>query len=134
VIGFSGDGGSLYTIQALWTAARYDIGAKFIICNNGDYLLLKLNLMQYWSERGIEPHEFPASFELNDPPIQFDQLARGFGVPGVRIETPDQCGPAIRQALEHSGPFLIDMVVSNDAGRHFKHLPGHPRYTHARGQ
>ncbi len=41
VIGFTGDGGSMYTIQALWTAAHYNIGAKFVICNNQSYRLLK---------------------------------------------------------------------------------------------
>ena len=44
VIGFTGDGGSMYTIQALWTAARHNIGAKFVICNNASYMLLKLNI------------------------------------------------------------------------------------------
>ena len=31
VVGFTGDGGSMYTIQALWTAAHHRIGAKFVI-------------------------------------------------------------------------------------------------------
>lgn len=34
VFGFSGDGGAMSTIQALATAARYGIGAKFVVCNN----------------------------------------------------------------------------------------------------
>ena len=40
MIGFSGDGGAMYTIQAMWTAARHDIGAKFVVCNNRSYQLL----------------------------------------------------------------------------------------------
>jgi thiamine pyrophosphate-dependent acetolactate synthase large subunit-like protein len=28
VVGFTGDGGSMYTIQALWTAAHHKVGAK----------------------------------------------------------------------------------------------------------
>jgi benzoylformate decarboxylase len=59
VIGFTGDGGSMYTIQALWTAVRHQVGAKFVICNNGSYHLLQLNIDQYWKERTIEKHEFP---------------------------------------------------------------------------
>ena len=47
VIGFSGDGGSMYTIQALWTAAHHNIGAKFVICNNQSYQLLKLNIVHF---------------------------------------------------------------------------------------
>jgi len=60
VIGFSGDGGAMYVPQALWTAAHYRIGAKFVICNNRSYRLLKLNMLQYWQEQGIAPHDFPA--------------------------------------------------------------------------
>ena len=114
VLGFTGDGASMYTIQALWTAAHYKVGAKFVICNNQSYLLLKLNILQYWQERGIPEHEFPASFDLGNPVIRFDTLAQGMGVPAVRVQTPDQVGPAIRKALEHDGPFLIDLVITND--------------------
>ena len=88
VIGFTGDGGSMYTIQALWTAARYNIAAKFVICNNQSYKLLKLNIQQYWKERGITEHEFPASFDLTEPDIHFDKIAQSMNVPGVRVEKP----------------------------------------------
>ena len=117
VIGFTGDGGSMYTFQALWTAAHHGIPAKFVICNNQSYLLLKLNILQYWREQGIEEHSFPASFDLTEPVIRFDDLARSMGVQAARVETPDQIGPAIQQALAHDGPFLIDLVVTN-------HVPG----------
>jgi thiamine pyrophosphate-dependent acetolactate synthase large subunit-like protein len=114
VVGFTGDGGSMYTIQALWTAAKYGIDAKFIICNNHSYKLLKLNVLQYWKERTVPEHDFPKSFDLSEPDLHFAQLAASMGVPGVRVETPEQIRPAIRQALEHRGPFLIDLVVSTD--------------------
>ena len=113
VIGFSGDGGSMYTIQALWTAAHHNIGAKFVICNNQSYMLLKLNILQYWKEQGVEEHTFPASFDLGNPVVDFVKIAESMGVPGIRIEKPSQVGPAIRQALSHDGPFLIDLIVSD---------------------
>ncbi|MDQ4069355.1 MAG: thiamine pyrophosphate-binding protein [Actinomycetota bacterium] len=113
VVGFSGDGGSMYTIQALWTAARYDVDAKFVVCNNHSYELLKLNIQEYWEEREIPEHGFPVGFDLAKPDIRFDELARSLGVTGVRVEKPDQIGPAITQALEHEGPFLIDLVIAN---------------------
>jgi len=122
VIGFTGDGGSMYTIQALWTAAHYNIGAKFVICNNHSYKLLKLNIQQYWQERSITEHEFPDSFDILEPDIQFAQLAQAMGVPGVRVETPEQIEPAIQQALSHDGPFLIDLVITNDIPNHVQHI------------
>jgi len=113
VVGFTGDGGSMYTFQALWTAARYDIDAKFVVCNNHSYELLKLNIQEYWEEREIPEHSFPVGFSLTEPDIRFDELARALGVAAVRVETRDQIGPAITQALEHEGPFLIDLVIAN---------------------
>ncbi|MBV9691941.1 MAG: thiamine pyrophosphate-binding protein [Ktedonobacteraceae bacterium] len=118
VIGFCGDGGSMYTIQALWTAAHHRIGAKLVICNNHSYKLLKLNLQQYWRERQLPEHVFPASFDIDDPGIHFAELAQAMGVKAVRVETPQQIGPAVRQALADDEPFLIDLVISND-------VPGH---------
>jgi thiamine pyrophosphate-dependent acetolactate synthase large subunit-like protein len=118
VIGFSGDGGSMYTIQALWTAAHHKIGAKFVICNNHSYELLKLNMQQYWRERQLPEREFPASFELQDPDIRFDELARAMGVQAVRVERPEQIGPAIRQALVDDEPFLIDLVITSVVPNH----------------
>ncbi len=118
VIGFSGDGGSMYTIQALWTAAHHKIGAKFVICNNHSYELLKLNMQQYWRERQLPEREFPTSFDLHDPDIRFDELARAMGVQAVRVETPEQIGPAIRQALADDAPFLIDLVITSEVPDH----------------
>ncbi|MEO5356767.1 MAG: thiamine pyrophosphate-binding protein [Nitrospirae bacterium YQR-1] len=117
VIGFSGDGGSMYTIQALWTAARYNIGAKFIITNNQSYRLLKDNIIQYWKEIGQSEHTFPESFCLKKPAIRFDELARALSVDAVRVEKSDQIDGAIDKMLNTNGPFLIDLVIeSNPAG------------------
>ncbi|WP_250122564.1 thiamine pyrophosphate-binding protein [Chroococcidiopsis sp. CCMEE 29] len=113
-IGFTGDGGAMYTIQALWTAAHHNIDAKFVICNNRSYRILKLNILQYWQEQQIPAHEFPASFDLCKPDIRFDELARAMGVQAVRVETSEQIKPAIAQALFHNGPFLIDLVISSE--------------------
>lgn len=114
VIGVTGDGGSMYTIQALWTAARHNVDAKFVICNNRSYRLLQLNVLAYWKERGIAEHDFPLSFDLSQPEIHFDQLARSLGVPGIRIEKPAEIAPAIQQALTHQGPFVLDVVLEGD--------------------
>jgi benzoylformate decarboxylase len=114
VIGFTGDGGAMYTIQALWTAARYNVDAKFVICNNSSYRLLQLNIAEYWKERDIPAHDFPISFDLSRPQLHFADMARSMGVAGIRVEKPDQIAPAIRQALAHQGPFLIDLVIEGN--------------------
>ena len=114
VFGFSGDGGSMYTIQALWSAARHNIDTKFVVCNNGSYRLLQLNIDAYWKEQGVPKHDFPLSFDLSYPALHFADMARGMGVPGVRIEGPGDIGPAVSQALDTKGPFLIDLVLEGD--------------------
>jgi benzoylformate decarboxylase len=114
VVGFTGDGGAMYTIQALWTAARHNINAKFVVCNNFSYRLLQLNIDAYWKERAIPRHDFPLSFDLSSPPLQFHEMARSMGVQSVRVEKPWEIAPAIRQALAHPGPFLIDLVLEGD--------------------
>jgi thiamine pyrophosphate-dependent acetolactate synthase large subunit-like protein len=113
VVGFTGDGGSMYTIQALWTAAHHGVGAIFVVCNNHSYELLKVNIEQYWRERGIPEHAFPESFTITEPNIRFDRLAESLGVAAARVETPDQIRPAIEAALDQGGPFVIDLVMAN---------------------
>jgi benzoylformate decarboxylase len=114
VIGFTGDGGSMYTIQALWTAARHNVNAKFVICNNSSYRLLQLNINEYWKEQNIPKHDFPLSFDLSYPPLHFAEMAKGMGVPGVRVEKPWEVAPAIQQMLATPGPFLVDLVLESD--------------------
>jgi thiamine pyrophosphate-dependent acetolactate synthase large subunit-like protein len=111
VVGFTGDGGGMYTIQALWTAAHHQIPAKFVVCNNHSYKLLKLNIDQYWSERDVTRHAFPRSFDLAPPFIRFDEMARSMGVASERVERPEEIAPAIARMLGHSGPYLIDLVL-----------------------
>jgi benzoylformate decarboxylase len=114
VIGFTGDGGAMYTIQALWSAVRHNLDAKFVICNNRSYKLLQLNVLAYWRERGITEHDYPLSFDLSKPAIRFDEMARSMGVEAVRVEKPEQVASAIKQALSHNGPFLIDLVLEGN--------------------
>ncbi|PTY03833.1 thiamine pyrophosphate-binding protein [Opitutaceae bacterium EW11] len=114
VIGFSGDGGAMYTIQALWTAARHELPAKFVVCNNASYKLLQLNIQQWWQEAGVPRHDYPLCFDLSQPPLGFVEMARGMGVAAKRVEKPHEVAPAIREMLGHPGPYLIDLALEAD--------------------
>ena len=111
VVGFSGDGGSMYTIQCLWTAARHDVAAKFVVCQNRSYKLLQANISKFWEMRGIEGREFPIPFDLSKPEICFNEIAHSFGVAGERVVRPDQVKDAIARMLAHDGPYLINLVL-----------------------
>ena len=114
VIGFSGDGGSMYTIQALWSATRHNLDVKFVVCNNKSYRLLQLNIEQYWKEQEIPKHDFPLVFDLSQPATDFAGLARAMGVEAVRVDKPADVGAAVQQMMSHDGPFLVDVVTESD--------------------
>jgi thiamine pyrophosphate-dependent acetolactate synthase large subunit-like protein len=117
VVGFTGDGGAMYTLQALWTAAHHRVGAKFVVCNNHSYRLLKQNLVDYWGDRGINRESFPPPFDIGSPELDFVSLAKGLAVPGLRVAEPREIRPAIQTMLAHQGPFLIDLVLEGQVQR-----------------
>ena len=104
----------MYTIQALWTAARHRLDVKFIVCSNRSYRLLQLNMAAFWQERGQAPHDYPLPFDLSKPELSFVDFARAQSVEAIRVEKPSEIEPAIRQSLAHSGPFLIEVALEGD--------------------
>jgi len=112
VMSIIGDGAALYTIQALWTAAHHKIPVTWVIANNRSYRILKLNMLDYLGE-GAAGRRF-VEMDLNDPPLDFSQIAASFGVKGVRIEHPDQIGDAVHEAQKSDEPRLLDIVIDGD--------------------
>ncbi|WP_399895533.1 thiamine pyrophosphate-binding protein [Streptomyces sp. BBFR51] len=117
VIGFTGDGGSMYTFQALYTAVRHGIGAKFVVCNNRGYKLLDHNIEQYWRERDVAPHAYPTPFDLSHPDLGFARIAEGFGVDALRVDDHGQVGDAVKRMLADDKPFLIDLRTTEGGHR-----------------
>lgn len=62
VVGVIGDGSSMMTVQALWTAANANIPVVYVICNNKAYRILKLNMDVYKQQvkRGRPSEPVPA--------------------------------------------------------------------------
>ena len=56
---------------------------------------------------------YPKSFDLRDPEIRFDRVAESYGVEGVRVERPEEIGPALDRMLADDRPFLIDLLVTD---------------------
>ena len=112
VVGLIGDGSSLYTIQALWTAARYRIGAIFVILNNTSYRILKQRLH---AMRGLSQQaDTYVGMELIDPAVDFLSLSRSFGVAAERAKTVHEATDLLRHALAGGGPMLIDVVLDRE--------------------
>lgn len=100
-----GDGSSMYSIQALWTAANMKLPMTYVICNNASYRIIKQRL------KAFHGNDRFVGMDFNDPYIDFVQLANAMGVTAERIEDPAKVGPAVRAAMAGPGPNLLDIVV-----------------------
>lgn len=107
-----GDGTALYTIQALWTAARYGLAVKFIVFNNASYMILKgglLALKGASAERG----DFPG-MDITDPEVDFVKMSESMGVAARRVSKPADLRPALDWAFNENVPTLLDVAISRD--------------------
>jgi benzoylformate decarboxylase len=102
VICLLGDGSSLYSIQALWTAAQQRVPVSFLVLNNGGYAALKA------LGAGIGVNEPPG---VDLPGLCLTDVAGGFGVPGVRIERGKDLESALEESFLGNGPSFVDIPV-----------------------
>ena len=109
VIALHGDGGAMYTCQALWTMAREALDVTTIILNNGSYAILNIELMRV----GVQnPGPKALSMlDLTNPGINWTQISQGMGVPAVRCETAEEFDAALKDALAAKGPRLIEAML-----------------------
>ena len=109
VLAILGEGGALYGIQGLWSAARYKLPVTFVIANNAQYQILKagaraLGLPAAQSERFI-------GMELREPEIDIVGLARSLGVEAQTVREPDELAVAVRESLWGDRPRLINVLI-----------------------
>ena len=102
VIALVGDGSSMYTIQALWSAAQLGVDLTVVVVDNGRYRALD----QFAEHFGVDK---PVGTAL--PGLDFVALAAGQGVPGTRVTRPAELPDALTEALRSTGPVLVDVVI-----------------------
>lgn len=105
-----GDGSATFGIQGLWSAARYRIPVVFVVCNNGQYRILKDGSRML----GL-PNAKQGKFlgmDLGEPAIDFVKLAESFGVAAKRIAEPNELADAVRDGLQGERPLLIDVPLA----------------------
>lgn len=98
-----GDGSSMYSIQALWSAARYGVNVVFVVVNNSGYSILK-----GFRDAIGAGDKVPG---LDVPDVDFVSVAKGLGVDGERVTAPGDLGPALKNALGAERPYLLEVVV-----------------------
>ncbi|MGC1677876.1 MAG: acetolactate synthase large subunit [Candidatus Binataceae bacterium] len=109
VIALQADGSGMYTVQALWTQAREQLNVTTIVCSNRAYRILQIEAARAGN---TEPGRQARSLtELHPPEIRWTDLARGLGVPGVRVESADDLVKNLERALTEPGPSLIEAML-----------------------
>jgi len=98
----AGDGGFQMTIQELATMVQENIAVKMAILNNG-----YLGMVRQWQELFYE-RRYVAT-PLSGP--DFVKVAEAYGIPGLRVRHKEEVVPAIEQAMDYQGPFLVDFVI-----------------------
>jgi benzoylformate decarboxylase len=107
VVGVIGDGSSMYAIQALWSAAHYEVGALLIVMANGRYAV-----MDGLARQHNAPSAWPAFGS-----IDIAGIARCLGCRAVNVdthaallETFDEVLPALAHRRE---PLLVEVAVGS---------------------
>lgn len=109
-----GDGAAMFGIQAIWTAAHYEVPVVYVVLNNGGYGILKA-FAAFQRTPGVPG--------LDLPNLDIVSIARGLGAEARRItnaaELPAACHEAFRTAMDLRRPVLLDVAVDPEVGALF---------------
>ena len=103
VVCLIGDGSSMYSIQALWSAAQYEANVVFVVVDNRGYYILK----GFRDAMGLG-ETVPG---LDVPGHDLVKVAEGLGVEGEKVEAAGSLPKALERALEAGRPYLLDVLV-----------------------
>jgi acetolactate synthase I/II/III large subunit len=102
VVSVSGDGGFMYNVQELSTAALFGIDAVAVVFADGAYGNVRRIQKQDYGNKLI-------ATDLHNP--NFPKMAESYGIAGVRTTTPDGLRRELNAALKRRGPSLIEVAV-----------------------
>jgi pyruvate dehydrogenase (quinone) len=102
VIALSGDGGLAMLLGDLITLHQQKLPVKLVVFNNGALSFVELEM----KAAGIVNY----GTELDNP--NFAAVAQALGIHGQRVERPDDLEAALRAALGHDGPALVEAMIA----------------------
>ncbi|MCE3555005.1 pyruvate dehydrogenase [Pseudonocardia sp. RS11V-5] len=105
VVSMSGDGGLTMLLGELLTAHEHRRPLTVVAFNNGSLGMIRLEMMVAG---------YP-SFETDHGVADLAAIARACGVEAVAVEDPRELRSALRSALDHPGPSLVDVRTDPNA-------------------
>jgi acetolactate synthase-1/2/3 large subunit len=109
VLALEGDGSAMYTLQALWSIAREALPVVVVVFANRAYRILQGELKSVGATVGGP--KATQMLTLNNPALDWVALAKGHGVPGASVQTPETFIREAQRAFASKGPYLIEAVV-----------------------
>ena len=108
VLNLQADGSAMYSLQGLWTQASEGLDVTTVLLANRSYAILNAEL----ERTGAAPSkEAQRLFDLGRPEIDFATLARGMGVPAVRVQDAESLARELEASYDEPGPRLIEAVL-----------------------
>ena len=102
VVSITGDGGFMFAVQELATAAQENIALVTVLFNNASYGNVMRDQRTNFGNRVI-------GAALKNP--DFMMLANAFGIEGHRVTSPGDLKPVLAKALAAKKPALIEVEV-----------------------
>jgi pyruvate dehydrogenase (quinone) len=102
VISLSGDGGFSMLMGDILSIRQHKLPVKIVVFNNGALGFVELEM----KAAGFLEH----GTTLDNP--NFANMAEAIGIRGIRVEDPADVTSAVKAALAHDGPVLLDVVVN----------------------
>lgn len=109
VLALVGDGSAMYTLQALWTAARESLPVVVVVFANRAYRILQGELQGVGAT--ISGQKATDMLTLDRPFLDWVALAQGHGVPGVRVADAGALVQALQRGFASQGPCLIEVLL-----------------------
>ncbi|MRJ20775.1 ubiquinone-dependent pyruvate dehydrogenase [Pseudomonas haemolytica] len=102
VISMSGDGGFTMLMGDFISLAQLNLPVKLIVFNNSSlgFVAMEMKAAGY----------LDTGTELKNP--DFAAMSNAMGILGIRVEQSEDLEPALRRALAHDGPVLVDVVTA----------------------
>jgi sulfoacetaldehyde acetyltransferase len=110
-VAYVGDGAWGMSLQETLTAVRENIPAVAVVFNNQQWGAEKKNQVDFYADRYVGTN-------LENP--SFAGIAKAMGANGITVDSPDQVGDALQEAIASNRPCVLEIMVTQELGEPFR--------------